>query len=125
MKSLKFITPLFLFILLFTHCANDDLPEEAVEIRLSNVSEFDYKNITVNSTSFEDLEAGKTSTYKTFDLAYRYGFVELEIDGTTYTIQPIDYVGETPLEKGKYTYQIDANDSMEQYGKLILIFVED
>ncbi|WP_370477711.1 hypothetical protein [Tamlana flava] len=49
----------------------------------------------------------------------------MEIDGEVYTIQPIDFVGETPLEKGKYTYQIDANDSTEQYGKLSLTLIEE
>lgn len=62
---------------------------------------------------------------KIFQKAYRYAFVELEIDGETYTLQPIDYVGDSPLKNGLYTYQIDANDSQEQYGRLSLILVKE
>ena len=51
--------------------------------------------------------------------------MELEIDGNTYTIQPVDYVGETPLENGKYTYQLDANDATERFEKLSLRLIED
>ena len=123
-----FNTLLFLFILAFTiiGCSSDDNSKNTeVRIRLSNVSPFDYKNITVNTISFDQVNSGEKTAYKTFEIAYRYGFIELEIDGATHTIQPIDYVGETPLKNGDYTYQISANDSKEQYGKLDLTLVED
>lgn len=100
-----------------------------VRIRLLNASSYKFSNIIVNSQSgnkdFGDLNAGQKSKYQTFELAYRYGFVELEIFGDTYTIQPIDYFGETPLTDGAYTYVIDANNSQEQYGKLSLNLVEN
>ncbi len=116
-------------LLVFWSCGNDDLKHNAVNIRLSNVSGFDYENIVViasgDEVDYGDLMAGETSDYKVFEKAYQYAYVELEIEGNTYTIQPIDYVGETPLENGAYTYQIDANDSQEQHGKLSLTFVED
>ena len=65
-----------------------------------------------------------TFIYQTFDLAYRYAFVELEIDGKTYTLQPIDYVGETPLENGNYTYSIEAAIN-ERYNTLSLNLMYD
>lgn len=55
----------------------------------------------------------------------KLAFVQLEIDGETYALQPIDYVGETPLENGSYTYQIDANDFQERYEKLSLTLIEE
>jgi hypothetical protein len=51
--------------------------------------------------------------------------VELEIDGKTYTLQPVDYVGETALDDGNYTYQIDANDPQEQFASLSLELIKD
>jgi hypothetical protein len=51
--------------------------------------------------------------------------VSLETDNPTYTLQPIDYVGETPLEDGNYTYETDANDSGEQYERLVLTLIEE
>ena len=111
----------------FLGCNNNESTQ--VNIRLANISEYDFKNVVVSTTgelvSYEDLNAGQTSQYQTFDLAYRYAFIELEIDGQTFTIQPIDYVGETPLSNGFYTYQLNANTSSEQYGRLILTLIED
>jgi hypothetical protein len=109
-------------------CSNDDSNSE-LRIRLSNASNFNFENIKVNTSTgnvnFENLSPGQNTAYKIFEEAYAYAFVELQIDGKTYTIQPIDYVGETPLKKGNYTYKITANDSQEQYGKLYLTLVKD
>lgn len=111
------------------NCSNDDNTASELNIRLSNISDYDFQNIVVNTstgdTDFENIGPQEMTNYKTFETAYRYAFVELEIDGETYTLQPIDYVGETPLENGNYTYQIDANDSKEQYFKLTLTLIED
>jgi len=126
MLKMKHFNTIFFFFTILTciGCSDNSKPTE-VSIRLSNVSAFDFKNIKVNTTDFEDVNSGEKTAYKTFDKAYRYGFIELDIDGSTYTIQPIDYVGETPLESGAYTYEINASDSEEQYGKLTLVLLED
>lgn len=127
---MKKILLLIVSISTLISCSNDD-DNSATElnIRLSNVSQYTFQNIVVNTTTgdtdFENIGPQEMSLYKTFETAYRYAFVELEIDGETYTLQPIDYVGETPLENGNYTYQIDANNSQEQYSKLTLTLVED
>ncbi|WP_281637214.1 hypothetical protein [Flavobacterium marginilacus] len=126
---MKKILVLIISIAVFISCSNDDEDSSGLKIRLSNVSQFDFQNIKVNTTSgevsFENLKSGKKSDYKVFAAAYRYAFVELVINGKTYTLQPIDYVGETLLEPGNYTYQINANDSQNQYGKLTLSLIKD
>ncbi|GGF73945.1 hypothetical protein [Wenyingzhuangia marina] len=108
---------------------NDDNITSELNIRLSNVSQYDFQNIVVNTstgnTAFENISPQEMTSYKTFKTAYRYAYVKLEIDGETYTLQPSDYVGETPLKKGNYTYQIDANDSQEQYEKLTLTLIKE
>ena len=123
---------LVLAVILFSFAGCQIFEDEdllGVNIRLSNVSAYDFKNIVVDTSegpvSYEDLDAGQTSDYQVFQLAYRYAFVELTIDGETYTLQPIDYVGETPLENRLYTYEINANDSQEQYSRLSLTLIED
>ncbi len=109
-------------------CANNK-DSGVVNIRLSNVSAFDFESIIVDTstgnTSFGDLSAGTINEYKEFDLAYRYAFVQVMIDGEAYTLQPIDYVGETPLSGGNYTYQINVDSSESQYTRLILTLFED
>ncbi|WP_428666785.1 hypothetical protein [Runella sp.] len=126
---MKKITILFITIVTLFSCSKDNVNNK-VKIRLSNVSQYNFKNIVVNTTTgnvnFEDLEAGQKSKYKDFDKAYRYAFVELKIDGKTYTLQPIDYVGETLLKKGNYTYQIDVNGTInDRYSNLSLTLIED
>ena len=95
-------------------CSRDD--ESNVRIRLSNISTFEYKNIIVNTSTgnvnFENLNSNQSSEYKTFGLAYRYAFIELEIDDEVYTLQPNDYVGETPLKSGNYAYEINADPNL-------------
>ena len=128
-KTMKKTMILFITIVALFSCSKDNVNNE-VKIRLANVSQYDFQNIVVNTTtgdvSFEYLESGQKSEYKDFDKAYRYAFVELEIDGETYILQPIDYVGEALLENGNYTYQIDARDTYDdQYTRLSLTLVED
>ena len=128
---MKKILILIFSLLSFISCSNDndDNNTSTVNIRLSNVSQYNYQNIFVNTstgkTNFENLNSQEMTNYKSFEKAYFYAFVELEIDGETYTLQPIDYVGETPLKNGYYTYEIDANDSQEQYGRLSLTLIEE
>jgi hypothetical protein len=109
-------------------CSNDNQADE-VSIRLSNVSEFNFENIVVDTStgrvSFENIASGEQTDYKTFQKAYRYAFVQLEIKGKTYTLQPIDYVGEESLKMGNYTYEIDADTTKEQYTSLSLKLVKD
>jgi len=127
---MKKILILIISITTLLGCSKDNKDNlYEVKIRLSNVSQYDFQNIVVNTTTgdvnFEDLKSGQKSDYKVFDKAYSYAFVELEINGQTYTLQPIDYVGETPLENGNYTYQINANETEEQYTKLYLTLIEE
>ena len=115
-------------IILMIGCSNDNQADE-VSIRLSNVSEFNFENIVVDTStgrvSFENIASGEQTDYKTFQKAYRYAFVQLEIKGKTYTLQPIDYVGEETLKMGNYTYEIDADTTKEQYTSLSLKLVKD
>lgn len=117
---MKKIFLLFVMGVLFS-CSNDTtsdtiIPQtSSVQIRIQNASPYKFENIIVNTynkdVSYENLIPNQKSVFKTFDLAYSYAFVQLQINGKTYTIQPVDFVGETPLENGNYTYKITANPS--------------
>lgn len=128
----KCISVLVIVFLLIS-CSNDDSSsndeESSVEIRLSNVSAFNFENVMVITTggdaNFTTVNSGQATEYILFEKAYRYAFVELEIEGETFTVQPIDYVGESLLKRGKYTYELDANDSQERYGRLTLTLIEE
>lgn len=124
----RFLT-LLAVTLLILGCSGDDTPSDKVKIRLRNISNYNFANVVVGTpggtVNYGDIPSKNTTGYESFNTAYRYAFIELQVDGKTYTIQPIDYVGETPLENGSYTYEINANDSEERYGRLILRLRED
>lgn len=125
----KAFTLLIAISTLFGCSLNEKEIIDELNIRIANVSQYDFKNIIINTstgnTSYDDMNSGQKSGYKTFTIAYKYAYVQLEIDGKEYTIQPTDYTGETPLNSGKYTYEIDANKSLEKTDKLSLKLIEE
>jgi hypothetical protein len=46
---------------------------------------------------------GATAEYRTVDGAYRYGYLDVLVDGTRRILQPIDYVGESVIGEGRFT----------------------
>ncbi|MCU4156592.1 hypothetical protein J1N10_11445 [Carboxylicivirga sp. A043] len=127
---MKKILILVISIVAIISCSKDDNDKTArVMIRLSNVSQYNFQNIIVNTSTgrvnFNNLTSGQKTPYKDFEKAYSYAFVELEINGKTYTIQPIDWDTESLSANRYYTYQIDANDSQNQYTRLSLSLIEE
>jgi len=120
-------TGLFLFILILLGCSREE--SYLVDIRIRNVSTYDFENVVIDTEGGEgqygNIPSKGSSGYKTFTYAYRYAFVELQIDGVTFTLQPNDYTGEKKLDEGSYTYEIDAGFSDEQNGWLSLVLVND
>ena len=118
---------LLLSIIIFS-CSQDDNSTKT-SIRIKNSSAFEFTNIRVNTSGgeniYEDLNTLETSDYKDFDFAYSYAFIELTIEGNTSTLQPIDYVGETKLAGGNYTYDLDAMPIGEEHFGLSLTLIKD
>ncbi|GLB53219.1 hypothetical protein NBRC110019_22590 [Neptunitalea chrysea] len=111
-------------------CNSDDSGTSRVEIRVHNTSDYTYSNIYMDvatgNKSYGDLEPDGYSDYKVLNLAYNIAYIQLEIDGETYYMQPIDYDSEEPLSGGTYTYDIDASDdTTDAYGRLSLTVVSD
>lgn len=86
-----------------------------IYLQVENISKKDFENVRVitpgGDHEFGNLKKGEASVYKSYTLAYRYGYVEAIVGDDTLKIQPIDYVGETPLEDGKHTYALDISGS--------------
>jgi hypothetical protein len=87
-----------------------------VEVRMANRSDRDFEQVDVTFTSdkvsYGSVAKGATSEYRSTPKAYRYALVVVTAGGETFRFQPIDFVGETPLTQGRYTYalNIDPND---------------
>ncbi len=116
------------FIAVICSCSNDTDNTGTVNIRLSNISGNDFNNITVSARAetvqYGDLSSGQLSNYKVFETAYRYAYIELYIDGEIFILQPTDYVGEVPLSRGNYTYEINASPQNNS-NRLSLSLVRD
>ena len=97
--------PLTLLLLtLFTFSAH------ASEIRVRNDSKLDFKNVVVGGKKYGDIKQGGSTDYQTWKTAYRYSSVSLLADSKPMNIQPIDYVGETPLGDGQFTFLLTIKD---------------
>lgn len=84
---------------------------------MENSSLFDFSELIIRSHSnpieFGTVPSGAKSDYEKFDKAYRYGMVELIADGEEFRIIPFDYVGETPLVNGNYTYKLSLQNRVD------------
>lgn len=88
-----------------------DGPGRPVEIRVENASSALMEDVRVGFPSGEvvygDVAPGAVTDYRTVERAYRYAYVWTLMDGDTLALQPIDYVGESLLAAGRYTYRLD------------------
>jgi hypothetical protein len=106
---------------LLTGCVTDS--EDATEIRIRNVSAFDYDGLQVGVETYGRLPAGAETRYREFGTAYHYNYVRLDVEGDEMILQPTDYVGETPLGPGRFTYEVSVVDRAA--GQLDIQAVED
>ncbi len=97
--------------------------EDPSEIRIRNVSGFDYDGLQVGEETYGRLPAGAETRYREFGTAYRYNYVRLEVEGDEMILQPTDYVGETLLGPGRFTYEVSVVDRAA--GQLDIQAVED
>lgn len=124
MKNLVFF--ILLTILTLSCTTNNDTQISPVQLRLANVSNFDYTNIIIrDGVQYEDLEMGSISEYQTFESSYSYMFVQLVINQDTLIIQPIDFVGESLVPSGNYTYEINVDFESNDIGNLNAILIRD
>lgn len=81
-----------------------------VEIRVENASAELMEDVLVGFPSgnvqYGDVVAGGVTGYRTVERAYRYAFVRVVVQDDTIRLQPIDYVGESLLSSGRYTYRL-------------------
>jgi hypothetical protein len=84
-----------------------------VEIRVANRSSRDFDRVVVNfyadPVDYGEVPAGAVSAYRLAKGAYRYAYVEVRMDTARLVLQPIDFVGETPLVSGRYTYALSVS----------------
>jgi hypothetical protein len=87
-----------------------DNKETAVRLRIENLDAATIDSIVVQNPAgrqvYYNITSGAKSDYKTFAYIYNYGYIKAYYSNKTLVMQPIDYVGETKLEQGNYTYKV-------------------
>jgi len=117
-----------LFLVLFgcdeSDTENTDLrtPTNAVEVRITNTTNFDFEEVILMTQEVGTVLAGESSSFYVFDTAYEYGYVKAMVDCKEYVAQPTDFVGETPLVPGQYSYLVSIFDTSTSPGTLNTTF---
>src|SRR5262245_42922309 len=81
-----------------------------VSVRIHNASDRVFDSVLVNFRGKEEnygrIPAGEVSNYRTVARAYSYAYIRVKFGEETAVFQPIDYVGESTLRPGRYTYRL-------------------
>tara|TARA_R110002167_G_scaffold366209_2_gene593749 strand:- start:1889 stop:2263 length:375 start_codon:yes stop_codon:yes gene_type:complete len=117
---MKNVLLLIIVLVALVSCSKENTSD--VRIRLSNKSQYDFKDVSVGTSTvnldYGNLKSGQKSDYKVFEVAYRYANVRLEADGDTLFLLASDFI-DIPLENGNYIYELRVNPPNE-FGKLTL-----
>jgi hypothetical protein len=114
MPRIRSVVALFVLALSAAACASVDDDGDPVRVRVANASDRTFASVRVlfpdEIVDYGSLAPGQESAYRTVGTAYSYAGFEVEVGGDTLRMQPIDYVGETPLAAGAYTYVLDLDE---------------
>ncbi|WP_422083940.1 hypothetical protein [Ulvibacterium sp.] len=93
-------------------CTDRDDDVDAVNIRIKNTSNIAFDEVQVADAEevHKNVSSGDYSGYFEYETAYQYAFIQIRSGEETFTLQPIDFVGETPLPIGFYTYELDITE---------------
>jgi hypothetical protein len=95
-------------VLVFAGCTES----EPTTVRICNDTGFDINAVAWNTIYAVDvLPIGACSDYETPTTdVYRYTAVTFRVQTDAFMIQPVDFVGETPLGDGAWSYHLSITD---------------
>jgi hypothetical protein len=95
-------------VLVFAGCTDS----EPTTVRMCNDTGFEINAVAWNTIYAVDVLAiGACSDYETPATdVYRYTAVTFRVQTDAFMIQPIDFVGETPLGEGPWSYLLTVTD---------------
>jgi len=118
---MKRIYILFLTLATITiGCTDVDDEVIAVNIRIQNASSliFDEVQVADQAEVYMEISPDGFSEYQEYETAYQYAYIQITSGEEVYVLQPIDFVGETPLPIGLYTYVLNIDEE----GQVLLEF---
>jgi hypothetical protein len=82
-----------------------------IRIRIRNASSVDFTDVyavfpTGTKVHYGPIPAGGTSKYESVLEVYSYTSLTVNAGGRGYVYQPVDYVGESVLPNGQYSYAL-------------------
>ncbi len=103
---------------------------DEVIIRLANRSAVEMSEIEVEfgpqTAKYQRILPGKTTEYRKVAKAYSYAYIKMLVNGKKAVLQPIDYVGESLLSPGSYTYALKYNPkASSEYDRIFLTLEQD
>lgn len=121
MKRFLMISLAFIFFSLSCTDQNDELT--GIKIRVRNVGAITYEEVQVGGEEMvhSNVAPDDCSDYLLYESAFRYAYIKITAGEESYVLQPIDFVGETPLPFGFYTYELGITEE----GDVTLNFVID
>jgi len=86
-------------IFVFASCEDRDDKIGGVNLRVKNESNINFLKVQVGDEDkiHENVAAGDYSEYLEYETAYRYAYIKIDADSTSYVLQPVDFVGEDSL----------------------------
>ncbi len=124
---MEYIPAEFLDLSLYTHESNTN--NDDVLINIKNKSEHDFLSVKATFPSdgtierreidYGTIQSGESSEFESVELAYRYASLFVVTTSDTLQFKPTDYVGETELEPGRYSYEIDILNGQKDVSRIV------
>lgn len=122
--SIIWLVATILFLTLVNCSKTDILEGVPVDIRVKNISPYDFDSVMIWDINLGPIESHGMSNYFTRDIGYDKASILIKIDSFQFGQTVIDYVGEKPLRKGRYTFEIDLSE-LSNEGYLSQNMVQD
>ncbi len=118
----KYLLLLTALLMIFS-CTDRDDELTAANIRIKNLSGFTFEEVQVGDqeTLHINIAPEDYSDYLPYEVAYSYAFISIKSGEETYLLEPIDFVGESELPPGLYTYELNVSEE----GTVTLNFLAD
>jgi hypothetical protein len=99
-----------ILMLALAACSNPFSEEGPTLVRLENTSAVELTDVTFSSghdpLTFARIAPGERTEYVEVESSYSYGYLKVTANGRVHVIQPIDYVGESEIGPGRFTWRI-------------------
>ena len=104
-------------------CSKSPVESTPVLLRIENAGIIAFDSVVVinpaGRQSYFNVGSNTKSVYKEFAFIYNYAYIKAYYGNQSAILQPIDYVGETKLTSGKFTYKIVVVSNLTLNGILI------